>query len=292
MIASISVVVTTHNRFTCLVEACRSAARQTLTPNEIIIVDDGSATPVAPSWQEAVPFATDIPIRFVRLEDEGPSKARNAGARIACGKFIAFLDDDDLMAPEYLDAVHASLARDSADVSVTWLRCFDGNSEWPGKHFPSDHLTHDPYRKNIGFVGSNIVIRRGLFMDLGGFDANLLGSEDKDLYIRLRKSGAQITVVEKELVRYRIHGGEQASGSFRFHPFQVSGKTKFLRKHGADMSVATYRALAADAGWFRLMGGKTWADRWSGLGDVVRFDITKLRWLWPALKARTAGNRR
>ena len=261
---------------------------QTLAPAEIIIVDDGSATPVATIWKESVPFATDISIRFVRLEDEGPSKARNAGARIASGEFIAFLDDDDLMAPEYLATASACLARDSAEVSVTWLRCFDGHREWPGKHFPTDHLTHDPYRNNIGFVGSNIVIRRGLFMDLGGFDTNLLGSEDKDLYVRLRRCDAKITVVEMELVRYRVHGGEQASGSFRFHPFQVSGKTKFLHKHGADMSVATYRALAADAGWFRLMGGDTWSDRWSGLGDVVRFDITKLRSLWPALKARAA----
>jgi glycosyltransferase involved in cell wall biosynthesis len=257
-------------------EAVRSAIGQTLPPSEICIVDDGSTPPVQSLWEESAPLGTDIPIYFVRIGDEGPAAARNAGAAATKADFLVFLDDDDMMMPTYLERVRSSLLARNADVSVAWLRCFDRNREWSGKHFPADHLRHDPYERNIGFVGSNIVVARSVFESIGGFDASLLGSEDKDLYIRLKAAGARFAVIEEELIRYRVHASEQASGSFRFHPFQVSGKRLFLQKHGAGMSPAVYRRLAADSGFFRLFGGESASDRIGGLLSVLRHEPTKL----------------
>ncbi|NNE83121.1 MAG: glycosyltransferase [Alphaproteobacteria bacterium] len=271
-----SVIVTTHNRFEYMQEAVRSAVTQTVPPYEICIVDDGSTPPVRPLWEEAQPVPTDIPIVFVRIEDEGPAAARNAGAAATQGDFLAFLDDDDMMMPTYLERVRDHLNAESSEVTVAWLRCFDADREWSGKHFPTDHLQHDPYERNIGFVGSNIVVARSIYDKIGGFDASLLGSEDKDLYIRLKAADARIAVIEEELIRYRIHASEQASGSFGFHPFQVSGKRLFLQKHGAAMAPAVYKRLAADSGFFRLFGGKRVPDRIDGLLSVLRHEPTKL----------------
>jgi glycosyltransferase involved in cell wall biosynthesis len=273
---SFSVIVTTHNRFEYMQEAVRSAVTQTVPPIEICIVDDGSTPSVRSLWNDALPVATDIPIIFVRIEDEGPAAARNAGAAATQGEFLVFLDDDDMMMPSYLERVRDHLDAESSEVTVAWLRCFDADREWSGKHFPVDHLQHDPYERNIGFVGSNIVVARSTYDKIGGFDPNLLGSEDKDLYIRLKATDARIAVIAEELIRYRVHASEQASGSFAFHPFQVSGKRLFLRKHGAAMPRAVYKRLAADSGFFRLFGGARVADRIDGLLSVLRHNPVKL----------------
>lgn len=274
--AKISVIVTTHNRFAYMVEAVRSVVSQGESPFEICIVDDGSPVPVQQQWDAEQPVETDIPLRFVRIEDEGPAAARNAGAKIATGDYFAFLDDDDQMQPTYLAESIAKLEADKADVCVAWLRCFDEQRDWPGKHFPVDHMNHNPYERNIGFVGSNFVVSSRIYQGVDGFDGALLGSEDKDFYIRLKASGARFCVLEKELILYRIHASEQASGQFRFHPFQVSGKYLFLKKHAQDIPKNTYRKLAGDAGFFRLMGGRTYNDRFDGFLSILRYDIQKL----------------
>ncbi len=272
----ISVIVTTHNRFAYVVEAIRSIIVQAEAPFEICIVDDGSLVPVQQQWEDEHPFETEIPLHFVRIEDRGPAAARNAGANIATGDFYAFLDDDDQMEAMYLTEALRKIEIENADVCVTWLRCFDNISEWPGKHFPVDHLTSNPYERNIGFVGSNIIISSRIYQEINGFDSDLLGSEDKDLYIRLRAANACFTVLEKELIRYRIHSLEQASGQFRFHPFQVSGKYLFLKKHAQNIPKDTYRKLAGDAGFFRLMGGRNFGDRFDGFISILRYDIRKI----------------
>lgn len=271
-----SVIISTHNRFNYMIEAAKSALSQDPQPAEICIVDDGSSTPVLTQWAEENPIETSINIKFTRINDEGPAAARNAGTAIASGDYLVFLDDDDQFLPNYTKTAFEKLRREKADVCVSWLRCFNSEKEWPGKHFPTNHLECDPYERNIGFVGSNIIVAADLYTKIGGFDGTLLGSEDKDFYIRLREASARIVVLEEEMIRYRVHASEQASGQYRFHPFQVSGKYLFLKKHGHKMSPKTFRKLAGDAGFFRMMGGKGLSIRLDGLWHVIRYDFCKL----------------
>jgi glycosyltransferase involved in cell wall biosynthesis len=91
-----SVVIPTFDRREFLDQAIDSVLAQTIDDFEIVIVDDASASPV--------PQRSDRRIRVVRHERNlGPAAARNTGARAATGRYLTFLDDDDLFAPERLE---------------------------------------------------------------------------------------------------------------------------------------------------------------------------------------------
>ena len=125
----ISVVIPTHNRPELLAEALQSMVQQTAGDWEVIVVDDGSSPPVslgelAEGWGEK--------LRVLRhaMPKGGPA-AKNTGAQAARGDIIAFLDDDDLYAPEYLERALYVLER-YPEVSVVFMGVswFGANAEW------------------------------------------------------------------------------------------------------------------------------------------------------------------
>ncbi|MDG4717686.1 MULTISPECIES: glycosyltransferase family A protein [Thalassospira] len=267
---SFSIIIISHNRFHYLIEAIGSISNQQFLPVEVIIVDDGSSPSIKTLWEEYAPLlATNLLIRFVRTEDIGPSGARNAGAKDAKGQYLVFLDDDDIFLESYLHHSNKLLQACNVDLLVTWFRCFSGQQQWAGKHIPARFAELDHYRKNHGIVGSNIIIKKSSFDTLGGFDESLLGSEDKDLFIRTLTEKMNVKIQEKELILYRVHPNDQASGAYTFHKFQVSGKYLFLLKHQKQMSASTKLHLTAEAGLFRLMGGRSFHTRMLGLIEIL-----------------------
>ena len=102
----ISVVIPNHNRPALLLDALQSVRTQRHAHLEIIVVDDGSEVPT----QLSDDCAGDKMIRLLRNERaEGPSSAKNRGIAASSGDVITFLDDDDLMAPQLVDAVVGAL---------------------------------------------------------------------------------------------------------------------------------------------------------------------------------------
>src|SRR5262249_46647903 len=110
----VTCIVPVHNGERFLEQALGSIQRQTHSPVEIIVVDDGSSDQspaIAGAWAGA---------QYVRQEQAGPAAARNAGIRRATGAFISFLDADDLWHPEKLARQLARFAaRPDLEVSVT-----------------------------------------------------------------------------------------------------------------------------------------------------------------------------
>lgn len=102
---NLSVIIPTYNRADLLVEAVRSVRQQTVQGIEIIVVDDGSTTPVANRLKDFKGIC------LVRQENCGLSAARNAGLKRAGGDFIALLDDDDLWLPFKTEVQIAALER-------------------------------------------------------------------------------------------------------------------------------------------------------------------------------------
>lgn len=120
-----SVVVPTHNRPQLLAEALASVTSQTFTDWDAIVVDDASIPPVSGE-------TCDPRIRVVRVDPgQGGAAAKNRGIAEACGDFIAYLDDDDLYAPTYLesalDVFDHNPTVDIVYMGVTW---FGHNGEW------------------------------------------------------------------------------------------------------------------------------------------------------------------
>ena len=99
MSATLSVVVTTYNRPAKLLRFLESVAEQSMKPDEVIVINDGSTA----DYSESKHFIQSADnIQWVDQENAGVSAARNHGASKATGEFIAFCDDDDYWLPEHL----------------------------------------------------------------------------------------------------------------------------------------------------------------------------------------------
>lgn len=95
-----SVVIPTFNREASILHTLRSCFEQTCDDFEIVVVDDGSSDNTLQLLSEI----SDKRLRYVSQENAGPAAARNHGMREATGRYIAFLDSDDLWYPEFLEA--------------------------------------------------------------------------------------------------------------------------------------------------------------------------------------------
>lgn len=105
---SITVIVPTYNCGRFIAEAIESILAQTLAPEEIIVVDDGSTDGTA----EVVAKFVDPRLRYIRQQNAGVSVARNTGLAAATGEYVSFLDADDRWRPTFLEKLHRVVSHD------------------------------------------------------------------------------------------------------------------------------------------------------------------------------------
>lgn len=202
---TVSVIVPTHHRPTLLIETLRTVLHQSVRDLEVIVVFDGDD----PDAQRRVDELGDARLRsVVHPQARGVSAARNAGAGVATGEWLAFCDDDDLWAPAKLARQLGAL---TADRSAGWctvseVRLFDGGRLGPVVHcVPAPELPAALRSANVVPAGgSGVVVRRQLFLDVGGFDEELAMFADWDMWLRLA-AASSVTVVREPLVAYRDH---------------------------------------------------------------------------------------
>jgi glycosyltransferase involved in cell wall biosynthesis len=233
--APISVVIPTCRRPDLLARALASVRAQSLAPAEIVVVDDGGDAAARPACGAAG-------ARLVaNTHARGPSGARNCGAALARGIWLAFLDDDDEWLPPYLATALAHLAAEGLDVlCADLLYHYEDGTEQPGKSAPAALAAADFLIRNPGLIGSNLVIRRATFAALGGFDESLLAAEDMDLGIRLSlQPGVRYAPLRERLVRHHHHAGPRLCTPHG--DAMRAGIRRFFALHGPRMD-ATQRA--------------------------------------------------
>ena len=126
----VSVIVATYRRDTELSRALDSLATQTSDSFEIILVDDNGdafwnakVAAIADSFQQQHPY---IPFRYiVNQPNQGSARTRNIGIAAACGKYITFLDDDDLYLPKKISRQSAFMESGGLDYSITDLNLYN-----------------------------------------------------------------------------------------------------------------------------------------------------------------------
>lgn len=201
----ISVVIPTCDRSPEFLKvAVDSVLQQTLAPLEIIIVDNGvrDATLLANS---------DVVTRYRLPPRVGPSRARNFGAAMARGDYLAFLDDDDWWDIDFLQETWKVLQSDQTSCVYGRKDIYRDGAIEPYK-CPSIETMIIPVllRRNPCTGGINVLIKKDLFWRVSGFDEKLLTSEDKALAIEILKIGERISVAPKAATIVRTHDGVRA----------------------------------------------------------------------------------
>jgi glycosyltransferase involved in cell wall biosynthesis len=202
----VSVIIPVYNaerangRF--LVQALESVAAQTYGTFEIIVVDDGSTDGSPRTVERFIAAHPDLDVRLVRKSNGGQSSARNLGARHARGKWLAFLDQDDIWTPTRLQVVRPHLA-DDVGLVYTDADIIDENdiTQYAGIHAGHGMGGHHPKRsledvlyEDILVMPGIMTLRKSLFALIGGFDERLSGCEDDDLYLRAMQAGRIVYV--------------------------------------------------------------------------------------------------
>ena len=122
----ISVIIPAYNSESTLESCVASVLDQTYRETEIVIVDDGSVDGTLKMGNRLSSIYNNV--RVESIKHAGPSAARNAGLRLARGRYIAFVDSDDRIHPEYLATLHSLMLEHGADISAVTYQMVASNT--------------------------------------------------------------------------------------------------------------------------------------------------------------------
>lgn len=241
-ISDVSVVCANYNNGLYLEDFFRAFEASTLTPKELIFVDDGSSDDslsISKSFAEHLPYLQIVPLN----DNQGFGNALNVGIERATGQFIMRIDPDDIMVPDRIEIQHALLTSGQYDIVGSNAEIFHSDT---GKvlgttNFP---ITHDEIGVKIragehGVLHPTVMGRTEFFKSQRYVQAHV-PAEDYDIFARMLVAGARFANVDRVLMRYRVH---QKSAS-NILPFSTIDKTYALRDRIFNTRTPPWRVRA------------------------------------------------
>ena len=215
----ISVVIPLYNKEAEIERALKSVISQSLTPHEIIVVDDGSTDASAQIVREVIESHPEHNIRLVSQENRGVSTARNRGIEEATGEYVAFLDGDDYYLSGYIAEVCRLMAyypqsdcfSVGFDIVNNDKRVAAPVPEHEGEINPAVEAMLGGYP----IIPSTATIRRSIIQSVGGFPVGMRIGEDQWLWVRLMQSGAKFCFSPMSLVRYSRTASNRSAKIYR-----------------------------------------------------------------------------
>jgi glycosyltransferase involved in cell wall biosynthesis len=198
----LSVIIPCLNGEATLPIQLEALANQTWAePWEVIIADNGStdnSVKIAQRYRGRLPT-----LRVVSaVNRKGPAYARNVGVEEACADALAFCDADDEVAAGWVKAMGESLAK--YDI-VYGQFCFDKFNDPQKAEASTQHWKNGLYRGRFlpGGGTGNLGVKKAVHDAIGGFDEDILHSEDADYYWRLQLEGFELRYVPDAIVQVR-----------------------------------------------------------------------------------------
>jgi len=244
---TISVIIPTFNRAGRIGRAVKSVLSQTLQPDEIIVIDDGSSDETSSVIEQYLPT-----VKYHRQGNKGVSSARNAGIRMAKGDWIAFLDSDDEWFPEksskQMKALSGNLDMKICHSNEIWYR--NGRRVNPKKKH--EKVGGYIYRKCLPLCiisPSSVMIHKGIFDEVGLFDESLPVCEDYDLWLRICSKWPVLYLKEYLIIKYGGHEDQLSRKFWGMDRFRIRSLEKILSSnHLSDSDrIATVDALLTKA---------------------------------------------
>lgn len=205
----VSVCLVHFNRPHLLMQALDGLRAQSFTDFEVVLVDDGSTSPEAVAMLTMLePEFAQRGWRILRQENRYLGAARNAGIQAARGRYVLFMDDDNVAKPKQIETYVRAALTSGADALTCFLDLITGE-EPPtpesvhGRLLVAGGSVIEGMFKNC-FGDANALIRRDTLLALGGFtELRGIGHEDWELFARLALSGRRLEVVPEALLYYR-----------------------------------------------------------------------------------------
>ncbi len=229
----VSIVIPCYNQAHFLSDAIESALNQTYRYIEVVVVDDGSTDStslIAARYQK---------VRYIKQANQGLAAARNTGIRESKGSYLVFLDADDRL---LLNAIEAgvncfSIHPDCTFVSGAHIRVATdgsplGKPEMYRVYVDKDHyiaLLHGNY---IG-MHATVMYRRDVLVSIRGFDTSLTACEDYDLYFRIARL-------------YPVHCHNQVVAEYRMHNANMSRNAGLMLKTALAVLGSQWQYVKSD----------------------------------------------
>ncbi len=239
---TISAVIPLYNGAPYIAESLNSVFSQTLQPDEVIVVDDGS-TDDGPAI--VARMAETHPITLLRKPNGGQSSARNFGIAHSKGRLIALLDQDDAWYPNHLAELTRAFRRPRYP-ELGWVYSNLDEVDESGRMVTrqalhrASHVVHPKrdltqcLKADMFILPSATVMSRAAFDAVGGFDERLVGFEDDDLFMRMFRAGYDNIYLDKAPTKWRIFGGS-SSFSKRMAVSRMVYVRKLLAEFPNDM---------------------------------------------------------
>ena len=242
----VAVIVPAYGVAHLLAEAMDSLLAQTLADWECVVVDDGAPDDVAAAVQ---PYLGDSRVTFLATDNAGVSTARNRAIAATSAPFVALLDGDDILRPDYLARTTAALEADAQARLVTVNArifgavpqerlCFttrQGSTD--GRH----GSLADVLDRSFGvYIGS--TFRRADFDAIGGFDSRMTHAEDFDLWVRLMLLGGHALYVDEVLADYRVRSRSASAASLKM----IKGNIRTMEKALEQLPAESPDAMVAN----------------------------------------------
>lgn len=230
----IDVIIPTYNQSRFILEAIKSIENQTLKPDNIFIVNDGSTDnteDVVLNYKEK----SIIPIHYLYKKNSGPNSARNIGLTQSKAEYVAFLDADDVWESDKLEEqikifqnssfknlglVYGRYDAIDEDGNKSKEKVLDIDNNYKG----NAHKALLRANKILGSA-SCVLIKKDVFKNVGLFDENLRYAEDWEMWLRISEKYT-IDYVDKILVHIRRHDKNNSKNRKK----QIIGTAKFYIK--------------------------------------------------------------
>jgi glycosyltransferase involved in cell wall biosynthesis len=222
----VSVVIPTYNRLPKVKDAIESVLCQTYRDFEFWVVDDGSTDGTGEALR-----AFGNKIKYISQDNRGASAARNLGARVSRGKYLAFLDSDDLWEPDKLEIQ---------------VKCMEENPQFPlcytDEIWIRKGIRVNPKKRHGKYSGwifekclplciispSSALMKRALFEEIGGFDETLPVCEDYDFWLRVTCRYPVLFIDKKLIVKRGGHEDHLSTRSWGNDRYRVTALEKLL----------------------------------------------------------------
>lgn len=271
----VSIVVPAYNAEDTIIETLESIAKQSsFACTETIIVNDGSTDNTVNTVQD---FIADKPsMRLYSKENEGLAATRNYGFQFVKGKYLLFLDADDLIDVDFISlSLEQFKSNPEIDIVTTEVQHFERESHI---YIPPTFSAKTILKINCFVITS--LIKSQAFREIGMFDTNLRFHEDWEMWIRMTEKYNRVAHIDKPLFWYRKRNSQNSLCDLngiddiasRAHLYIYNKHFRLFSSFGFNLrqlfdglDKATYYQKKYNGLWYRKLyyryfGRKSWRD--------------------------------